>query len=416
MEGATKMKLVLKADRLIDGTGAPPVDNGAVVVSDGRITEVTTQDMIEIGEREEVDVIDAPGGTLMPGFIEMHTHVHCSAQSDAYTHIMTESDERFIMRGVAAVRSALGSGVTTMRDLGSRNQVILPIKAAVEDGIIPGPRILAAGTPITTTGGHCNMFGTEADTAEEVVTAIRTQFKLGADCIKVMSTGGGFTPGTNVRAPQYPVETLRAAVKDAERLGLRVAAHCHASAGVRNCVNAGIHNLIHCSWLAENEEEMYDYDEGYADMIAEKGIYVDPTLALGRLNQIRGRVRSPASGAMGNPERRFEILRDMWDRGVKFVTGMDAGMTNANFDDFAYIPQVMVEEMGITPMEAIVCSTQTSAECLGLEDEIGALEVGKSADVLIVNGNPSEDITALHDVNTIVSQGRVIKRHNDLLI
>ena len=119
---------------------------------------------------------------------------------------------------------------------------------------------------------------------------------------------------------------------------------------------------------------------------------------------------------MGDPARRFEILRDMWDRGVKFVTGMDAGMTNANFDDFAYIPQVMVEEMHITPMEAIVCSTQTSAECLGLEDEIGTLEAGKSADVLIVNGDPSEDITALHNVNTIVSQGAVAKRDNELLI
>ena len=410
------MKLVLKADRLIDGTGADPVANGAVVITNGRIAEVTTQDRLNIGEREDVDVIDVAGGTLMPGFIEMHTHIHCSAQTDAYAHIMTESNETFLMRGVQAVRAALSSGVTTMRDLGSRNEVVLPLKSAVENGIVPGPRMLVAGTPVTTTGGHCNMFGTEADSAEEVVTAIRTQFKLGADCIKVMSTGGGFTPGTNVRAPQYPVETLKAAVTDAERLGLRVAAHCHASAGVRNCVDAGIHNLIHCSWLAETEEQMYDYDTDYADMIAEKGIYVDPTLALGRLNQIRGRVRPAAARAMGDPARRFEILRDMWDRGVKFVTGMDAGMTNANFDDFAYIPQVMVEEMHISPMEAIVCSTRTSAECLGLEDEIGTLEVGKSGDVLIINGDPSEDITALHNVNTIVSQGAVAKRNNDLLI
>ena len=410
------MKLILKSDRLIDGSGADPVPNAAIVVKDGRISEITSQDKLEVGEREEVDVIDVSGGTLMPGFIEMHTHIHCSAQTDAYTHIMTESDETFIMRGVGAVRDTLSSGVTTMRDLGSRNRVILPIKAAVENGIIPGPRMVVAGTPITTTGGHCNMFGTEADTADEVVSAIRNQFKLGADCIKIMSTGGGFTPGTNVRAPQYPVETLRAAVKDAERLGLRVASHCHATTGVKNCVNAGIHNLIHCSWLAENEEDMYDYDPDYSDMIAEKGLYVDPTLALGRLNSIRGRNRPPGSGAMGDPERRFEILRDMWDRGVKFVTGMDSGMTNANFDDFAYIPQVMVEEMRITPMEAIVCSTKTSAECLGLDDEIGALEVGKSADILIINGNPNDDITALHDVNTIVSQGKVVKRENELLI
>ncbi len=410
------MKLVLKADRLIDGTGADPVPDAALVIENGKIAQVAAQGELSFGEREDVDVIEVAGGTIMPGFIEMHSHIHCSAHTDAYTHITTESNETFIMRGVGAVRSALGSGVTTMRDLGSRNEVVLPIKAAVENGIIPGPRLVVAGTPITTTGGHCNMFGSEADTADEVVAAIRTQFKLGADCIKIMSTGGGFTPGTNVRAPQYPAETLRAAVADAERLGLRVAAHCHASAGVRNCVDAGIHNLIHCSWLAESEEDMYDYDPDYADMIAEKGIYVDPTLALGRLNALRGQRRGPASGGMGDPARRFEILRDMWDRGVKFVTGMDSGMTNANFDDFAHIPQVMVEEMRISPMEAIVCSTLTSAECLGLEDEIGTLAAGKSADALIIDGDPSQDISALHDVSAIVSQGRVVKRDGVLLI
>ena len=112
----------------------------------------------------------------------------------------------------------------------------------------------------------------------------------------------------------------------------------------------------------------------------------------------------------------FEILRDMWDRGVKFVTGMDSGMTNARFDDFAYIPQVMVEEMDITPMEAIVCSTQTSAECLGIDDETGTLEVGKAADVVIVNGDPTTDIKALHSVNTIVARGSVVKRDGVLQI
>ena len=153
---------------------------------------------------------------------------------------------------------------------------------------------------------------------------------------------------------------------------------------------------------------MYDYDTDVADMIVEKGLWVDPTLALSRLNRMRG--RATGGSGMRDPQRRFEILRDMWDRGVKFVTGMDSGMTNARFDDFAYIPQVMVEDMDITPMEAIVCSTKTSAECLGLEDEIGTLEIGKAADVVIVDGDPTTDITALHEVNTIVAGGSVAKR------
>ena len=408
------MKLVLKADRLIDGTGTDPVSDAALIIEDGRITDITSRSKVP-GPSDDHEVIELSGGTIMPGFIEMHSHMHCSAETDAYQHIMTESDQVFLMRAVGAVRAALTSGVTTMRDLGARNQIAFPVKKAIEDGIIPGPRLIVAGTPITTTGGHCNMFGTEADTVEEVVTAIRNQFKQGAGYIKIMSTGGGFTPGTNVRAPQYPVETLKSAVKDAERLNLRIAAHCHATAGVRNCVEAGVHNLIHCSWLAEDPEQGYDYDPDVADTIAEKGIWVDPTLALGRLNRMRGRVRV-AGGIMLDPARRFEILRDMWDRGVKFVTGMDSGMINARFDDFAYIPEVMVDELGISPMEAIICSTKTSAECLGIASETGTLEVGKAADAVMVKGNPAEDIKAIHDVDTIVTQGRVVKRNGDLLI
>jgi imidazolonepropionase-like amidohydrolase len=407
------MKLVLKSDRLIDGTGADPINNAALVAEDGRITQVTTQDQLQIPPGEKVDEITV-SGSIMPGFIEMHSHMHCSSELDAYKHITTESNETFTMRSVKAMRAALTSGVTTMRDLGARNEVAFPIKQAIEDGIIAGPRLIVAGTPITTTGGHCNMFGTEADTAEEVVAAVRQQFKLGAGYIKIMSTGGGFTPGTNVRAPQYPVETLKAAVKDAERLSLRIAAHCHAAAGVRNCVEAGVHNLIHCSWLADDPVDVYDYDTGVVDEMVAKGLYVDPTLALRHLNQLRGRAAEGGT-AIGDPERRFEILRDMWARGVKFVTGMDSGMINAHFDDFAYIPQVMVEKMGISPMEAIVCSTKTSAECLGLEDEIGTLEVGKSADVVMVLGNPAADITAMHNVDTIVRQGEVVKRQGELL-
>ena len=410
------MKLILKADRLIDGSSTKVIPHAAVVIEGDTISKVCSQSELTETELNDARVIDSSNGTLMPGFIEMHSHIHCSAESDAYTHITTETNETFLLRGSQAVRSALSSGVTTMRDLGSKNEVVFPLKQSIEDGIVPGPRLLVAGTPITTTGGHCNTFGTEADSSDQVVTAIRNQFKLGADHIKIMSTGGGFTPGTNVRAPQYDWTTLRDAVKDAERLGLKVAAHCHATEGVKNCVKAGIHNLIHCSWLSENPEELYDYDPDVVDQIAEKGIYVDPTLALSHLNKLRGRVKTPDSGAMADPERRFEILRDMWDRGVKFVTGMDSGMTNAHFDDFAYIPEVMVNSMGISPMEAITCATKTSSECLGKESEIGTITPGKSADVLIINGDPSEKIEALHNVDTIVARGSVVKEAGQLSI
>ena len=404
------MKVIVKAGRVIDGTGAKPDARNAVLIEDGRISAV---DRFEaVGVTSDAELIDVPGGTVLPGFVEVHSHMHCSASPTTFDDLATDSHEALIARAVEAVRAALGSGVTTMRDLGSRNEIAFPIRSAIESGIVPGPHLMVAGTPITTTGGHCHMFGTEADSLDEVLTALRGQVKLGADWIKIMSTGGRFTPRTNPRMPQYPVEVLRAAVVDAERLGVRVAAHCHAASGVRNCVEAGVHNLIHASWMSEDPEGGYDYDPAVADEIAEKGLYVDPTIAAtGALRELRAPgwlERNLGSGF--DLEQRYEILRDMWDRGIKFVTGLDSGMDFLRFDDYAWVPTLMVEKMGISPLDAIVSGTKTSAECLGVLDEAGTLEPGKRADVVVVEGDASLDIRALHSVDTVIKAGKVVKR------
>ncbi|MDA1189867.1 MAG: amidohydrolase family protein [Chloroflexi bacterium] len=412
------MKLVLTADSLIDGTGAKPVKNGALVINNGRITRVTTVDKLERDSGKGVQTIHVKGGTIMPGFVEAHSHMHCSAEEEAYEHTMNDTDQVLLMRAVKAQREALLSGVTTTRDLGSKNNIAFPVKKAIEDGVIPGPRLLVVGTPITTTGGHCHMFGTEADTAEDVVAALRHQVKLGADYIKMMSTGGGFTPRTNVRRAQYPAETLAAAVKDAERMGVRVAAHCHGTEGVKNCVKAGIHNLIHSTWVSANPDEIYDYDPRTADEMAKKGLWVDPTLAFDFIWQDKGIPvkQTDKTVLRSDPDRRYEILKDMWDRGVKFVTGIDSGMAHVGFGDFAYTPQVMVEKAGFPVMDTLVSSTKTTADCLGVLDETGTLEPGKAADAIIVNGDPLKNIRVLHKVDTVVARGKVVKQGGKALV
>jgi imidazolonepropionase-like amidohydrolase len=407
------MNSIIFADRVIDGSGNAPLISKAVIIENGLISKICDQSEINDIKYPNYKLLHTNGGTLLPGFIEMHSHIHVSAEEEAYDHSINDSDEVLLMRGTKAVRAALLSGVTTMRDLGSKNNIIFPIKKSVESGIIPGPTLLAAGTPITTTGGHCNMFGTEADSKEDVIKAIRSQFKLGADWIKIIATGGNFTPNTNIREPQYDSDILISAVNDASRLGLSVAAHCHATEGIRNSVRAGIRNLIHCSWISSNPQQYYDYDTDLADEIAALGIYVDPTLALSHLNSLRN--KNPDK-PIRNTTERFEILRDMWDRGIKFVTGMDSGMINANFDDFAYIPEVMVNKMGISPLEAITCATKTSAECLNLIDQIGTIDINKKADLVVVNGDPSKDISTLHKVKTIMKNGDLIKLDGEILI
>ncbi|PZC45231.1 MAG: Imidazolonepropionase [Chloroflexi bacterium] len=412
------MRRILIADQLIDGFNQTPIKNGVVIIQDEAIEAITTYD--QIGNDPEGEIIKVPGGTIMPGFIEMHAHMHCSAEPEAYDQVISESNEELLMRSVEAVRETLISGVTTVRDLGSKNEIAFAVKKAVEERKINGPRLLVTGTPITTTAGHCNFFGSEADTADQVIAALRHQVKLGADYIKIMSTGGVFTPRSNVFAAQYTTDVLRLAVEDADRLGVRIAAHCHGTEGVINCAEAGIHNLIHSTWLSADPNEIWDYRPEIADTIAEKGLWVDPTIAIANIRIDKGIPFTDdellSSAGLSDLEGRFAILKDMWDRGVKFVTGLDTGMSYVGFGDFAYTPQTMVEGMGISEMEAIICSTLSSAQCLGIDKETGTLEKNKSADILIVDGDPLADIRKLHDIDTIISQGQLIKRAGKVLI
>ena len=279
------MDVLIKGAKLIDGTGDSPSLNSFVLVRDKKIIDIGSQKKLP-KHLEKFRVLDFPNGTILPGLIETHSHMHCTGNKESLERMLLDSEETLIMRSVKAMRESLLSGVTTMRDLGSRNRVAFSIKEAIVNGIIDGPRILVAGTPITTTAGHCYFFGTEANSQEEILHAVRRQVKLGADCIKIMSTGGNFTPRSNPRRAQFSLQLLQDAVEDAHRLEVPVASHCHGTEGIVNSVNAGVDNLIHCSWISSNPSEGYDYREDVVDEIADKGIFVDPTIALGHLRQI----------------------------------------------------------------------------------------------------------------------------------
>ena len=402
------MNKIIKGKYLIDGNGGKPKENSAVIIENGRIKDITDANNIP---KDGYEILNYPNSTIMPGLIEVHTHMHVSPEPGNYEAALNDSDTVLAIRATDAVRKTLMSGVTTMRDIGSKNHIAFPVRDAVDAGIIPGPRMLLAGQVVTTTAGHCNYFGTEADTLDEAVTAARANIKLGAEWIKIMSTGGGFTPRSNMRAAQYPAETLEAVVNDAERLGAKVCSHAHGTVGVVNCVKAGMHNIIHCSWLAEDPEKAFDYKEDVADEIAEKGIYVDATLATGYMRTFRDPEFSPAEAQkMGfNAEERVKILQDMRKRGVKFVSGIDSGMLYVRFDDIAYTPERMVEVVGMGNMEAIVACTKTSAECLQVDDETGTIDKNKSADIIVVEGNPNDDIKALHNVSSVMLRGELVK-------
>ena len=411
------MDILIKGAKLINGIGNSPSLNAFVLIRDKKIIDIGSQKKLP-KRLEKFRVLDFPNGTILPGLIETHSHMHCTGNKESLERMLLDSEETLIMRSVKAMRESLLSGVTTMRDLGSRNRVAFSIKEAIVNGVIEGPRILVAGTPITTTAGHCYFFGTEANSQEEILQAVRNQVKLGADCIKIMSTGGNFTPRSNPRRAQFSLKLLQDAVEDAHRLEVPVASHCHGTEGIINSVSAGVDNLIHCSWISSNPSEGYDYREDLVDEIADKGIFVDPTIALGHLRQIDDPEADvfQLGGVFYDLDSRYEMLRDMWDKGVRFISGLDAGMYMGEFGTHYNSVLVMIEKMGVSPIDAIKCVTKNSAECLGILQETGTVEKGKSADLIVLNDDFEKNPDSLQQVDTVINKGVIVKENQIPLI
>ncbi|MGH2458386.1 MAG: amidohydrolase family protein [Chloroflexota bacterium] len=399
---------ILRAPRLIDGTGAPPVENAAVVIEDGVVTRAGSRRDLNLPTGPDVQTFDYPGCTLLPGLIDCHTHLVFSASDHALEDAINESDETLLLRGLGNAQAELRQGVTTLRDCGGRGFLTVSLRDSINRGLVAGPRILAAAMPITTTGGHLNFCGLEADGVPEVVKATRRLCKGGVDFIKVMATGGGMTPGTNSRAPQFTVEELTAIVTEARRLGGRhVAAHCHATQGIRNAVEAGIRTIEHCSWL--HPTDGLEFDPRTVERMVELGTYISLTMgseraAIKPADQLAPWQRRAVEGY----EPHFDLLRRTVRGGVRFIASSDAGVSRTFFEEYPLTLEVMVSRLDISPMEVLRATTGRAADALGIADRVGALVPGRRGDAAIVEGDPLADIRAMRQVRAVFRDGRVI--------
>jgi imidazolonepropionase-like amidohydrolase len=407
---------VFKARRIANPTVSGWLVDHAILTDGGRIRAVVPQAELarDVGATHRVH--DLGDVSLLPGLVDVHAHMHCSATPDAYRLVTTESHDALLLRAAQNVRDVLMSGVTTLRDIGSKNEIAFPIRDAVRRGVVPGPRLLLTGTPITTTAGHCWMFGTEADTLDQVVTTVRHQKKLGADCIKMMATGGMFTPTANPRTVQYPVEILRAAVMEAERLDMQIVAHTLSADGVRNCADAGIHHLVHGRWLSADPRKGLEYDPEVSRRLADNGQAVDVTFGLHLLAHEAVDAGAPpakphwsVAAAPVSMEEHVDVTRDMRTRGVRFITGLDMGMAHARFDASSANARAFVKWFDYSPWQALAASTLESAEAMRLGQETGAIRPGLVADLMSVAGDPAADNAALGDVVDVVQAGRPVK-------
>jgi imidazolonepropionase-like amidohydrolase len=402
--------------------------DGAVLTADDRIEAVVSRSELPIDARTTREVHDLGATSLLPGFVETHIHMHFPSPLDYRDISREEPVERMLIRATANVRRLLLSGATTARDTGSRDAVALAVRSAVRDGVAPGPRLLVAGAPITTTAGHYWFLGAEADTTEAVVGRVRERRRLGVDVVKIIASGGGYTPTSNPRSQQFGLDTMRAAVTEAHRLGLPVLAHSLTAASNRICAEAGVDTIIHGGvWWTDYpvRDVAYAYDPAVAQLMADRGIWVDPTIGEVQLHDehhAAGRPDKPEFEHWALPEvpselaPRLGFMRDMVERGVRIVGGLGMGMPIVTFDTVACSAQVYARLLGFDPWRAIATITADAAEALGLRGSVGAITSGLIADLVAVDGDPIEDLSTLRRPRDVIQAGRPVVRDGRALV
>ncbi len=384
--------LVIRHALVIAGTGAKP-QRATVVIEDGRIQAIGTDARITIPKG--ATVIEGAGHALLPGLIDCHVHYCLDAGPDSIRSLEVDDPTVTAIKAVTHARATLEAGVTTVRDVGSRGHISISVTRAIRAGIIPGPRTLNAGLVICMTGGHAWFIGRQADGVDDVVKAVREQIRAGADVIKFIATGGVLTPGVSTGAAQLTIQELKAGVDEAVRAGRRVAAHAHGAQGMKNAIRAGVHSIEHGTLLD---------DEAIALFLKHRTFLVPTLSAIQSGCEMGWQGGMPEyavqkSVALGGEQK--QTFRKAVKAGVRIAMGTDAGTPFNPHGRNAQELRRMVA-FGMTPMQAIEAATRSAATLLGLEREIGTIEPGKHADLILVNGNPLDDIARLQEPTNVV--------------
>ena len=404
IQPAAKRTLV-RAGHLLDVKTGKLLDGQTVVVVGQNIDSIapTAQVQAEAGDT----VVDLSGLTVLPGLIDVHTHLTMNSDFDPYRELTSTSAKQAI-NGVVNAKTTLLAGFTTVRNVGADGFTDVDLRDAIDDGQIPGPHMQVSGPLIGITGGHCdeNLLPIKyhvvgdgvADGIAEVQHRVRENIKYGADLIKICATGGVLSKGDNPQASQYTLEEMQAIVADAHRLGRKVAAHAHGAQGILWATEAGVDSIEHGSYIN---------DEAIAEM-KKRGTYLVPTLYLEDWMLEKGnlppfyhqKMLDTIAVAKGN-------IKHAMQAGVKIALGTDAAVYPHGLN--AHELDVYVNQMGMAPLTALQTATVNAADLMGWTAKTGTLEAGKWADMIAVDRNPLDDVRVLQDVKFVMKAGVVYK-------
>jgi imidazolonepropionase-like amidohydrolase len=407
---------VIKNGTLIDGNGREPVLHAALAMDGEKIVFVGKEEDLPRFDGE-VNYLDAAGGCILPGFID--THVHLMLEFEPVEKRLATPFSLNFYKAIDYMKNTINAGITSVRDCGGTDA---GVKQAVEQGHVVGPRMQVSITALTTTGGHGDSYTASGQTVkllldeypgmpkgicdgvEEVRKTVREILRAGADVIKVHSTGGVLSPTDHPEFTQFTVDELKVMVEEAAfRRGIKVMAHAQGAEGIKNAIKAGIHSIEHGIYL----------DDECIELMVKHGTYLVPTLlAPVSVLELAEKVGMPEYGikkAKESIEAHKESIAKAYRAGVKIAMGTDAGVMahGTNLRELT-----LMNEIGMSPMETIVATTKVAAECMGWEDQVGTLEVGKLADVVITKTNPLTNLRSLEDnsnIRVVIKGGTVVK-------
>ena len=398
-------RTLVRAGHLLDVKTGRVADAQTIVVVGDTIQAIAPSASVTAQSGDTV--VDLGGMTVLPGLIDVHTHLTSNPDFDPY-HELTTTDAREAINGVANARTTLLAGITTVRNVGAGGYTDVDLRDAIDAGQVPGPHMQVSGPLLGITGGHCDenllpiRYHVQGDGVADGIAAVqqkvRQNIKYGANLIKICATGGVLSKGDDPQASQYTLEEMQAIVVDAHRLGRKVAAHAHGAQGILWATEAGVDSIEHGSYIN---------DEAIAEM-KKRGTYLVPTLYLedwmvqsGHLPPFYHQKMVDVSAvAKGNIKRAMQA-------GVKIAMGTDAAVYPHGLN--AHELDVYVNQLGMAPLTALQTATINAADLMGWTAKTGTLEPGKWADMIAVEKNPLDDIRVLQDVKFVMKAGVVYK-------
>jgi imidazolonepropionase-like amidohydrolase len=409
---------VIQGGMLLDGTGKPPIKDGVVIIEGNKITKVGKKGKVDLPQGGDVEFIDAGGKTIMPGMIDSHVHIYTDGETGEFTSLPINNNELALaMKSIPRLKRILEMGITSLRDGGSGwGWLEVALRDAINRGDIPGPRFFTTGYHLTVTGGHGHFLppwlakqkeqcGMHCDGPDEWRKAARLNIYNGTDNVKVVASRDIISPGI-ATASQPTLEELTAAIEEAHKMGKRAIAHAQGHDAIEKVIKAGTDSVVHGFFM----------DEECADMMVKNNVFLEST------NLYVKRVKDMGKGEL--PDWMIEKAIETWEdkkknfkmylqKGIKISFGSDCGVPFLKQGDNAVELSVFVE-LGMSPMDAIVAATKTASEAIGIEDIVGTIEEGKLADIILVNGDPLQDISILSEeekIKMVIKNGeRVITR------